>query len=217
MSYYQNLDSKAVFHYFEEISKIPHCSFEEQQISDYLMSFAKERNLECHQDEALNVIIKKKATSGYEKAPSVILQSHMDMVCEKNACTVHDFQTEGIKHIVKDDMLYADGTTLGADNGIAVAMCLAILDSADLSHPALECLFTVQEEVGLQGAQSIDAQRLSGKYLINIDSEEEGVFLVSCAGGCRADITIPLKWTLLDGDFELYKVLISGLRGGHSA
>ncbi len=216
MSFYEQLESKAVFNFFEEISKIPHCSFEEQQISDYLVNFAKERNLEVYQDEALNVIIKKPATAGYENIPAIILQGHMDMVCEKNACTIHDFQNEGIKHVVKGDKLYADGTTLGADNGIAVAMALAILDANDLDHPALECLFTVQEEVGLMGANEIDATKLDGKYLINIDSEEEGTFLVSCAGGCRADITIPIKWTLLEGEFELYQITVKGLRGGHS-
>lgn len=216
MKYYEQLKSKDVFHFFEVISNIPHCSFEEQKISDYLVDFAKERNLEYYQDEKLNVIIKKNATAGYENAPIVILQSHMDMVCEKNAITVHNFQTDPIKHVVKGEMLYADGTTLGADNGVAVAMSLALLDSKDAIHPKLECLFTVQEEVGLLGAQEIDASKLDGKYLINIDSEEEGTFLVSCAGGCRADISIPISWTILDGEFEICKLTISGLRGGHS-
>lgn len=216
MKYYEQLKSKDVFHFFEVISNIPHCSFEEQKISDYLVDFAKERNLEYYQDEKLNVIIKKNATAGYENAPTVILQSHMDMVCEKNAITVHNFQTDPIKHVVKGEMLYADGTTLGADNGVAVAMSLALLDSKDAVHPKLECLFTVQEEVGLLGAQEIDASKLDGKYLINIDSEEEGTFLVSCAGGCRADINIPVSWTILDGEFDICKLTISGLRGGHS-
>lgn len=216
MKYYEQLKSKDVFHFFEVISNIPHCSFEEQKISDYLVDFAKERNLEYYQDEKLNVIIKKNATAGYENVPAVILQSHMDMVCEKNAITVHNFQTDPIKHVVKGEMLYADGTTLGADNGVAVAMSLALLDSKDAVHPKLECLFTVQEEVGLLGAQEIDASKLDGKYLINIDSEEEGTFLVSCAGGCRADISIPVSWTILDGEFDICKLTISGLRGGHS-
>lgn len=216
MSFYEQLDSKNVFRYFEEISSIPHCSFDEQKISDYLFDFAKKRGLEVYQDSSLNIIIKKGATQGYENAPIIILQGHMDMVCEKNSCTVHDFKKEGIKFVVKDDMLYADGTTLGADNGIAVAMSLAILDSKDIPHPKLECLFTVQEEVGLLGANNVESDKLDGKFLINIDSEEEGTFLVSCAGGCRADINVPIKWTVLDGDFDLCKIKLSGLRGGHS-
>ncbi|MDO4710336.1 MAG: aminoacyl-histidine dipeptidase [Peptostreptococcaceae bacterium] len=216
MKYYDQLTSKEVFHFFEVISNIPHCSFEEQQISDHLVRFAQERNLEYYQDEKLNVIIKKEASAGYENAPAIILQSHIDMVCEKNASKVHDFKTDPIVHVVKEDMLFADGTTLGADNGIAVAMSLALLDSKDIPHPKLECLFTVQEEVGLLGAQEIDPTKLDGKYLINIDSEEEGTFLVSCAGGCRADISIPIGWTILDGEFDMCTITLSGLKGGHS-
>ncbi len=216
MKYYDNFVSKDVFHFFEKISEVPHCSYDEQRISDYLVGFAKERDLEYHQDEHLNVIIKKNATAGYENAPAVILQGHMDMVCEKNAATVHDFSKDPIVHVVKEDMLYADGTTLGADNGIAVAMALALLDSSDVPHPRLECLFTVEEEVGLAGAQAIEADKLSGKYLINIDSEEEGTFLVSCAGGCGATLSLPIEWTILDGEFELCDLSITGLKGGHS-
>lgn len=216
MKFYENLTSKDVFQYFEKISEIPHCSFDEKRISDYLVSFAKERNLEVYQDEELNVIIKKEATSGYEDAPIIMLQGHIDMVCEKNSDVIHDFKTEGIKHVVKGNMLYADGTTLGADNGIAVAIALAILDSKDIPHPKLECIFTVQEEVGLLGANFIDRKNLDGKYLINIDSEEEGIFLVSCAGGCRTDIKTPIEWTVLEGNFQFIKLSISGLRGGHS-
>ena len=216
MSFYENLNSKAVFEYFRKISDIPHCSFDEQKISDYLVNFAKERNLEYYQDDELNVIIKKEATEGYENSPTIILQGHMDMVCEKNSDVIHDFKTEGIKHVQKGDMLYADGTTLGADNGIAVAITLAILDSSEIPHPKLECIFTVQEEVGLLGAQFIDRKHLDGKYLINIDSEEEGIFLVSCSGGCQTEIKIPVEWTVLDGDFSFIKISISGLRGGHS-
>lgn len=216
MKFYDNLNSNKVFQFFEEISNIPHCSFDEQKISDYLVEFAKQRNLEYYQDDKLNVIIKKEATTGYESAPTIILQGHMDMVCEKNASKIHDFRVDPITHVVKGDMLFADGTTLGADNGIAVAIALAILDTNNLAHPKLECLFTVQEEVSLLGAQEVDPKLLSGKYMINIDSEEEGVFLVSCAGGCRADISIPAEWTVLDGSFEFCKLQISGLKGGHS-
>ena len=154
MNFYDNLNAKNVFHFFEEISKIPRGSFNEKGISNYLVNFAKERNLESYQDDIYNVIIKKNATEGLGDAPTIILQGHTDMVCEKNSGTEHDFLTDPIEIIQKDDMLYANGTTLGADNGIAVAMMLAILDSSDIAHPRIECLFTTQEEVGLNGAQA---------------------------------------------------------------
>ena len=188
MNFYDNLNAKNVFHFFEEISKIPRGSFNEKGISDYLVNFAKERNLECYQDDIYNVIIKKNATEGLGDAPTIILQGHTDMVCEKNSGTEHDFLTYPIEIIQKDDMLYANGTTLGADNGIAVAMMLAILDSSDIAHPRIECLFTTQEEVGLNGAQALEPSSLDGKILINLDSEEYGNFLVSCAGGATAEV-----------------------------
>lgn len=187
----ENLEPRAVFSFFEDMTQIPRCSGNERAISDYLVDFAKKRNLEVIQDKALNVIIKKPGTEGYENAPTVILQGHMDMVCEKNKDTNHDFSIEPLKLRVENDMVMATGTTLGADNGIAVAYALAILDSDEIAHPPLEVLITTEEETGMGGANNLDPNNLKGKILINIDSEEEGTLLVSCAGGIRNTISIP--------------------------
>lgn len=210
------LEPKEVFKYFEEISNIPRCSGNEREISDYLVSFAKKHNLEVIQDEALNIIIKKPGTPGYEKAQTIILQGHMDMVCEKNKDTIHDFETEGIKLRVEGDLIKGTGTTLGADNGIAVAFCLAILESNEIAHPPLEVLITTEEETGMGGAFSLNPENLSGKTLINIDSEEEGTLLVSCAGGVRSKVNIPILWESVGKNLLAYTIKIRGLRGGHS-
>jgi dipeptidase D len=182
---YGELEPKLVFHYFEEISKIPRGSGNEKAISDYLVRFAKDRGLDVIQDAALNVVIKKAGTKGYEKSPVVIIQGHMDMVCEKNKAKTHDFLKDPIELRVVDDMLYANDTTLGADNGIAVAYGLALLDSKDIPHPPLEVLITTDEEVGLVGAAAVDTSCLKGRLLINMDAEEEGEITVGCAGGIR--------------------------------
>lgn len=205
-----------VFKYFEKLSQIPRGSGNEKEVSDYLVSFAKEHNLECVQDSALNVVIKKKATPGYEKSPAVILQGHMDMVCEKNIDTEHDFSKDPLKLRIIDDMIYATGTTLGADNGIAIAMGLAILSSNEYEHPAIELLVTTSEETGMDGAMALDPKNIEGRTLINIDSEEEGVLLVSCAGGVTAKTTIPAVWEAIDGNLVPYIIKIRGLKGGHS-
>jgi dipeptidase D len=205
-----------VFKYFEELSQIPRGSGNEKEVSDYLISFAKEHNLECVQDSALNVVIKKKATTGYEKCQAVVLQGHMDMVCEKNIDTEHDFSKDPLKLRIIDDMIYATGTTLGADNGIAVAMGLAILSSSDYEHPAIELLVTTSEETGMYGAMALDPKNIEGRTLINIDSEEEGVLLVSCAGGVTAKTTIPATLEAIDGNLVPYIIKIRGLKGGHS-
>ncbi len=210
----EGLEPKGVFKYFEAISEIPRGSGNEQAISDYFVSFAKERNLEVIQDKALNVIIKKPGTSGFENAPTVILQGHMDMVCEKNFDTVHDFLQDPIRLVVDEDYISAVGTTLGADNGIAVAYCLALLDASNISHPPVEIVITTDEEAGMTGAIALDASDLEGKYLINLDSEEEGEFLVSCAGGLKAFISIPATWEEAEG--VTLKVMVKGLKGGHS-
>lgn len=210
------LSPNLVFKYFEEISGIPRCSGHEKRISDYLLNFAKGNNLEVIQDDALNIIIKKAATKGYENAPTVILQGHMDMVCEKNKGTEHDFQKDSIKLRVEDDFVKATGTTLGADNGIAVAYCLAILASNDIEHPALEILITTEEETGMGGASSVKPENLSGKILINIDSEEEGELLASCAGGIRNKIRLTIELEGKKEGFSAYKLSIRGLKGGHS-
>lgn len=212
----KDLSPSLVFKYFEEISRIPRGSGNERAISDYLVSFAKEHNLQVIQDEALNIIIKKDATKGYENAPVVILQGHMDMVCEKNNGTEHDFEKDPIKLRIEDDYIKATGTTLGADNGIAVAYCLSILASKDIEHPPIEVLVTTEEETGMGGASSVKAENLSGKILINIDSEEEGELLSSCAGGVRNKVSIKLELEEKKQGFIPYKLIIKGLKGGHS-
>lgn len=216
MSLYEGQLSENVFKYFEEISNIPRCSFNEKEISDYLVQFAKDRSLEVFQDDIFNVVIKKNATPDLIGAPTIVLQGHTDMVCEKNAITIHNFDSDPIKILVQDENIKADGTTLGADNGLAVAMMLAILDSSEISHPNLECIFTSQEEVGLNGAQFLDPNWISGKTMINLDSEEYGNFLVSCAGGGSVELSLDTNWTILDGNYKILQLKISGLKGGHS-
>ena len=210
----EGLEPQSVLNYFEQISQIPRGSGNEKTISDYLCNFAKELNLEYIQDEHLNVIIKKKATEGYENCPGVIIQGHMDMVCEKNKSSNHDFLNDPIQLRVDGDMIYATDTTLGADDGIAVAYAMAILASDDIKHPALEVLITTDEEVGMTGAINLDASNLNGKYMINIDSEEEGFILVGCAGGNRNCISLPLEFT--NSDKQGILIELKGLLGGHS-
>ncbi|MBZ9625137.1 aminoacyl-histidine dipeptidase [Clostridium sp. FP2] len=212
----KGLNSYEAFKYFKEMNEVPRGSGNEKAISDWLVSFAKKHNLNVIQDSALNVIIKKPATKGYEKAPIIIIQGHMDMVCEKNTEVVHDFEKDPIAFIVEEDFLRAGGTTLGADNGIAVAFGLAVLAATDISHPALELLVTTEEETGMGGAQAIDPKNLDGRILINIDSEEEGKLLVSCAGGVREKIVLPITWEESDKNFINCEIKLIGLNGGHS-
>ena len=215
MKILQNLEPKAVFQYFEEISNIPRGSGNEKGISDYLLNFGKDLGLEAIQDEALNVIIKKPGTPGYENAPTVIIQGHMDMVCEKNNGVEHDFEKDPLKLRIVDDYIYATDTTLGADNGIAVAYAMAILASNDIPHPPIEVLLTTDEETGMSGAMAIKKENLQGKILINLDNEEEGYLLVSCAGGVRSTATLKVDEQEI-GSKKLIKINISGLKGGHS-
>jgi len=212
----KDLEPYEVFKYFEEISQIPRGSANEKGISDYLVSFAKAHDLQVIQDSNLNIIIKKPASLGYEKSPIVILQGHMDMVCEKNSDTVHDFLKDPLKLRIEEDMIYATGTTLGADNGIAVAMSLAILASKDILHPALEVLVTTEEETGMGGAMGLDAKNVKGRMLINIDSEEEGKLLVSCAGGVRATTSLPITFEKASENAVACLLKVRGLKGGHS-
>ena len=210
----EQLDYKGIFKYFEEIAQIPRESGNEGEISNYLVSFAKQNKLEYTQDSANNVIIIKEATPGFEQEPGIILQGHMDMVCEKVKENTHDFLKDPIKLIVDGDDIHADGTTLGADNGIAVAYILAVLSDETLKHPRLEAVITTDEEVGMKGARALDASILQGKYMINLDSEEEGYLLCSCAGGISATGTLPVKRESKYG--KSVKVTICGLKGGHS-
>ena len=210
------LQPQLVFKYFEEISQIPRGSGNEKEISDYLRKFGEDLGLETIQDEALNIIIRKPATKGYENAPGVVLQGHMDMVCEKNKGTNHDFTKDPLQLRIDGDYIYATDTTLGADNGIAVAMGLAVLASNDIEHPALEVLVTVDEEAGMSGAMALDGNLVKGKYILNLDSEEEGHLLVSCAGGVTALSTIPVEFKDADSSKVAYSLEIKGLLGGHS-
>ncbi|MGE7925446.1 aminoacyl-histidine dipeptidase [Viridibacillus arvi] len=212
----EELTSHEVFYYFAEISKIPRGSGNEKAISDYLVRFAEERNLEVVQDSALNVIIKKDATTGYENVPTVIIQGHMDMVCEKNQDTIHDFEKDPLQLRIEGDMLYATDTTLGADNGIAVAYALALLDAEDIPHPSLEVVITTEEETTMNGALAVDAVHFKGEILINIDSEEDGKLLVSSAGGVHVTQVLPIKWENATEHEVAYSIRIKGLKGGHS-
>ncbi|MGN0432125.1 MAG: aminoacyl-histidine dipeptidase [Lachnospiraceae bacterium] len=208
------LEPERVFYFFEEICGIPHGSGNVAQISDYLAAFAKERNLSFIQDELKNIIIIKEATAGYEEEPTVILQGHMDMVAVKKPGAAIDMKTEGLSLVVDGDRIFAKDTSLGGDDGIAVAYALALLDADNLSHPKLEVVITVDEEVGMDGARGIDLSMLSGKRMLNLDSEEEGIFLTSCAGGARLRSFLPLAVCEKEG--IAYRISVEGLMGGHS-
>ena len=214
MSVLENLQPERVFHYFEEITKIPHGSGNTREISDYLVSFAKEHGLRYIQDESNNVILFKPAAKGYENAPTVMLQGHMDMVCEKEPGSSHDFTRDALKLQVEGDYISAQGTTLGGDDGIAVAYGLALLEDDTLEHPALEVVITVDEEIGLLGATALDASPLQAKCLINLDSEEEGYLWAGCAGVMTAVSELPVRYQ--EETNEKWKVTVSGLAGGHS-
>ena len=214
MAVLENCEPKRVFHYFEEICKIPHGSGNTRQISDYLVQFAKDHDLKYIQDEMNNVVIYKPGTAGYENAPTVIVQGHMDMVCEKRPDVDHDFTKDGLNLSVEGDYVSANGTTLGGDDGIAVAYGLALLESDTIAHPPLEVVITVDEEIGLLGAVGFDCSVLKGRRFINLDSEAEGSLWISCAGGLSGISHIPV--TRLEAKGEKLTVKISGLMGGHS-
>ena len=214
MSILGHLEPTNVFRFFEEICNIPHGSGNIDKISDYLVDFAKARNLEYYQDEIKNVIIIKEATAGYEKKEAIMLQGHMDMVAVKKPESNINMETEGLRLKVDGDFVYAEDTSLGGDDGIAVAYELALLDAENIAHPRIECIFTVDEEVGLNGAAAIDLSVCKAKRMLNLDSEEEGIFLTGCAGGMRVDCQLPVKREMKDG--ALCEVHIGGLTGGHS-
>lgn len=209
-----HLEPTRVFTYFEEMCQIPHGSRNLQKISDYFVKFAKEKNLEYVQDEALNVIIKKPASKGYENCPPVIIQGHMDMVAVKKPDCDIDLMTEGLKPMTDGKFVWAKGTSLGGDDGIAVAYAMAILESDDIKHPPLEVIITTDEEIGMDGAIALDASKIKGRRMLNIDSEAEGELLVSCAGGMRVNCHLPIKKENKTG--LRYRLTIDGLQGGHS-
>lgn len=210
----EKLEPQAVFHYFEEICRIPHGSGNTKQISDYLKQFAIERGLYCRQDEWNNIVIIKEASKGYEDHEPVILQGHMDMVAVKDADCPLDLQRDGLKLRIEGDRMFAEGTSLGGDDGIAIAMALAVLDSEEYLHPRIEFVATVDEEVGMEGAMALSAEDLTAKRMINLDQEEEKVFIAGCAGGARVDIRKTMLPEKQEG--ELCKLEIKGLQGGHS-
>lgn len=209
-----NIYPERVFYYFETLCSIPHGSRNTKAISDYLVAFAKEHGLKVWQDDLNNVIIVKEASAGYEDAEPIIIQGHMDMVCEKeNDCEI-DFEKEGLRLCVDGDFVKAKGTTLGGDDGIAVAYALALLEADDLCHPKLEVVITVDEEIGMLGAYDIDLSMLTGRTMLNIDSDEEGHFLTSCAGGMSLNAAIPVTRTPQNG--RKLALTLTGLEGGHS-
>lgn len=214
MGVLKNLKPERGFYYFEEICKIPHGSGNTSKISDFCEKFAIEHNLEYVREEIGNIIIKKQATKGKETSPAVIIQGHLDMVCEKNPEVEFDFFKDCIEVDTDGEFVFANGTTLGGDDGIAVAIALAILESDEIVHPRLEVLFTVDEETGMYGATALDGSLFEGKRLINIDSEDEGIFTVSCAGGVRAELTVPIEFE--ENQLPCYKISVEGLQGGHS-
>ena len=210
----ENLKPNQVFFWFEQLSAIPRGSGNSAAASLWCAQVGRSLGLETLIDSIGNVLIRKPASRGFEQFPAVILQSHLDMVCEKIAGVEHDFEKDGIDLVVKDGVLTADGTTLGADNGVAVALMLMVLDDEDIKHPPVECVFTTEEEVGLNGAKSLDKSLISARTMINMDSEDEGIATVSCAGGLRVECVRPVKREKAEG--TVVQIEISGLLGGHS-
>ncbi|MBQ6442462.1 MAG: aminoacyl-histidine dipeptidase [Lachnospiraceae bacterium] len=216
MNVLAGLEPQAVFSFFEEISRIPRPSYHEKQISDYLVAFAEAHGLEYYRDDLFNVIMIQEATAGYENEEPIILQGHMDMVCEKEESCNIDFEKEGLTLRVDGDLISAEGTTLGGDDGIALAMILALFSDENLVHPRLEAVFTASEEVGMDGAKGIDLSMLRGHRLLNLDTEDEGVLLCSCAGGSTALLGLPVRREDPAEDDLCYRIEVTGLLGGHS-
>jgi len=211
-----SLEPKAVWKNFSALNSVPRPSKKEEKVRAFIAAFGKNLNLETTIDPIGNVIIKKRATSGMENRKTVVLQSHLDMVCQKNNDTIFDFETEGIKMYIEDDWVTADGTTLGADNGLGVAAIMSILESNSIAHPALEALFTIDEETGMTGAKGLQAGYLNGEILLNLDTEEDDEIDIGCAGGI--DVTASKKYTQIkpDANVSAFKIILNGLNGGHS-
>lgn len=214
MAVLEQLEPKNVFQFFEELSQIPRGTFDTKRISNYCVTFAKKRGLEVTQDDAYNVIIRKPGTAGYENSEPVILQGHTDMVCEKTSESAHDFSADSLSLYIEDGWVKAKDTTLGADNGIAVAMIMAVLDSTHIPHPPIEAILTSDEEVGMGGAKCLDLSSLKGKKLINIDSEDEGILTTGCSGGFSNGVRLPIHREKVTGTLAVIR--IHGLLGGHS-
>ena len=211
-----NIDEKyeKLLYWFKEISKVPRNSCHEEKIAEFLCDFAKQRNLEYRKDTLYNVLIKKKASNGFEGKEAIILQAHTDMVCEKTSNSLHNFDNDAIEIIETEEIYTAKDTTLGADDGIGVATLLLMLDDEEISHPDIYCLFTTQEEIGMDGAKEFDYSGIDAKYLINVDGEEENTAIVGCAGGVRLCYEKDLE--LIENKDNIYSIKVSGLHGGHS-
>ena len=212
---FKDLKPALLWQHFAKILEIPHCSGHEEALGDYIISVAKANGLEWQRDAVGNVVVRKKASPGHEQATGVILQGHLDMVCEKNSDVEHDFSRDAIQPVRQGEWIQAKGTTLGADNGIGVAAALAVMEDDSLVHGPLEFLFTVDEETGLTGATRLEPGFLQGKMLLNLDSEEEGSFTIGCAGGADTEIIYPLARQEKQ-NHSFWQVKVSGLRGGHS-
>ena len=216
MNHLNNLNPQPVWSFFEEILKIPRPSKREEKISKYLMDFGNSHNLETIKDHTGNILIRKSASTGKEKCKPIVLQSHMDMVCEKNSNVKHDFNYDPILPIVENDWIRARGTTLGADDGIGIASQLAILESNNIQHGPIECLFTVDEESGMTGAHGLEPGLLNSRILINLDSEDEGELFIGCAGGVDTIATFKYKTTGIPPGSMAFRISVTGLKGGHS-
>lgn len=209
------LKPEPIWRHFEEFCRIPHGSGHEKGMADYVLSMAGNLKISAKKDAVGNVLVRKPASPGKESSPGVVLQGHLDMVWEKNSDVAHDFLKDPIRPVIRDGWVQASGTTLGADNGIGVAAALAVLEDSALVHGPVECLFTVEEETGLTGAMGLKAGELKGKYLLNLDSEEDDAFTIGCAGGADTDFTLPLARKPVRTK-TAFRLMISGLRGGHS-
>jgi dipeptidase D len=205
-----------ILNWFEQINQIPRESRHEEAICQWMINWAKQNHFAVKTDKVQNVLIKVPASVGYENATIVIIQGHLDMVCEKKPDSSHDFRKDPIKNIVDGEWLRADKTTLGADNGIAIAMAMVIALDKDIPHPPLELLFTIDEETGLNGASAIESGFLEGRILINIDSEQEGYLTIGCAGGFNTNIALPIEWAKITSNYQLMAIKAGGMTGGHS-
>jgi len=208
--------TKEILKWFEEVSKIPRCSKHEEKIVEWLKNWAKENGFESKTDKVGNIVIKVPGSKGYENAPIVVIQGHVDMVCEKTPDSDHDFTKDPIKFVFDGEWLTADKTSLGADNGIAIAMALTLALDKEIKHPPLELLFTVDEETGLTGATALEPGFIDGKILLNVDSEDEGYFTVGCAGGMNTYLSLPVSFENSNNDYEEFNLKAAGMKGGHS-
>lgn len=212
----RELEPKIIWNHFEDLNAVPRPSKKEERVRQFMIDFGKSLNLEVLEDKIGNVIIKKKASSGMEDRETVILQSHIDMVHQKNSDTQFDFSTEGIRSLIDGEWVKAEGTTLGADNGMGVAAAMSLLSSTEIKHPALEALFTIDEETGMTGAKELDGSLLGGKILLNLDTEDDDEFSVGCAGGIDTNTTMTVQIEDIPSDYSILAISVKGLKGGHS-